>query len=229
MAAEFPPGPDTVNLTVNEPATVSSWEGFSSVLEAPSPKSHCQEVTAPWEASLNWTVTGALPLKTSREKDATAGGMGVGVAVGVGVDVGVGAGAVHATSSNTDNATRKGQCKTLRRSPIIARLALAVNEHNHATVIAEFDYRPGRANETSCGTHGQSKCSSHQATIRTRCPTLPVPTCRDGPPPIGAKTDSPAPSPSGDAWGVPWEMLVLEHSIPWSIYHLSGEGYNPNA
>ena len=60
--------------------------------EAPSPKSHRQEVTVPWEVSLNRTVKGALPLETSRVKDATGGGTGVGVCVGVGTGGGVGVG-----------------------------------------------------------------------------------------------------------------------------------------
>ena len=48
-----PPGPDTVKRTVAGPAAMYSWAGFRSVLEVPSPKSHCHEVIAPWELSLN--------------------------------------------------------------------------------------------------------------------------------------------------------------------------------
>ncbi len=92
LVSSVPPGPNTVNRTVEDPASVYSWAGFCSVLEAPSPKSHCQAVTGPREVSLNWTVKGALPLETSVEKDATGGGMGVGAGVGVGEGVGVGVG-----------------------------------------------------------------------------------------------------------------------------------------
>ena len=66
--------------------------GARSVLEEPSPKSHRHEVIAPWEVSLNWTRTGALPLETSRENEAIGGGTGVGVGVGVGLGRGVGVG-----------------------------------------------------------------------------------------------------------------------------------------
>ena len=92
MATSVPPGPETVNRTVAGPEVVYSWVGFWSELEAPSPNSHRQEVIAPLEVSLNWTVKGALPPETSREKAATGGGTGVDVGVGVGLGVGVGVG-----------------------------------------------------------------------------------------------------------------------------------------
>ena len=63
------------------------------MLEAPSPKSDCQEVTGPSEVSLNCTVSGALPLDTSTEKAATGAGIAVGVGIGVGTGVWVGVGA----------------------------------------------------------------------------------------------------------------------------------------
>lgn len=102
--------------------------GFCSVLEAPSPKSHCQEVTGPWEVPLKWTVNGALPL---REMDATGGGMGVGVGggvglgvgVGVGVEVGVGVGVgvgwAQAASSNTLRVKRKSHRRSVGMAAIV--------------------------------------------------------------------------------------------------------------
>ena len=68
------------------------------MLEAPSPKSHRQDVIAPWEVSRNRTWSGALPLETSREKAATGGGVGFTVGVGVGVRVGAGVGVRDAVS-----------------------------------------------------------------------------------------------------------------------------------
>ena len=70
------------------------------MLVAPSPKSHSQEVIAPWELSVKVAVNGALPDSTSTEKEADgasavlvaivgAGGVGVG-SKGIGVGVAVG-------------------------------------------------------------------------------------------------------------------------------------------
>ncbi len=87
------------------------------MLEAPSPKSHSQEVTGSWEASLNRTVKGALPLETSRAKDAVGGGMGV----GVGIDW------VQATSSNALKAERNCKRKNVCMGRIIVRSAISGN------------------------------------------------------------------------------------------------------
>ena len=87
------------------------------MLEAASPKSHRQEVTVPWEVSLNRTVKGALPLETSKEKDATGGGTGVGVGVGW----------AQATSSNALNAKNNCKRKSVRMGRILVRSEIKSN------------------------------------------------------------------------------------------------------
>ena len=121
------------------------------MLEERSPKSHSQEVIEPWEVSLNCTVKGALPLETSRAKDATGGGMGVGVGVRVGVGVGVGVGVsvgvgvgvavgvsvgvgvgvgvgwAQATSSNALKAKRNCKRKSIRMGRIVVKPTMKGN------------------------------------------------------------------------------------------------------
>jgi hypothetical protein len=70
LALSDPEGSATVRMTVRSPVVAKMWVGFWSVLEPPSPKSHCQDVGWPEDVSVNWTdcpIVGEVGLK---EKEA---------------------------------------------------------------------------------------------------------------------------------------------------------------
>src|SRR5262249_22979648 len=69
-----PPGPLAVRLTVKVPAVAYVCVGLVRVEVPPSPKLHDREVIAPVEASVNTTLSGAVPLTGAALNAATGGG-----------------------------------------------------------------------------------------------------------------------------------------------------------
>jgi hypothetical protein len=63
----------TRSETTKDPGAEYEWLGFLTVLLAPSPKSHCQEVGLPDDVSANWTACPTLGEDGLYTNDAVAG------------------------------------------------------------------------------------------------------------------------------------------------------------